>query len=217
MTGPESNKIFAAFLIAGITAYLAAFVGDKLVYPKKLETNAVEIEGAELAAAGATAVLMPEPIMHLIANADIAQGERLSRACAACHTFNNGGATMIGPNLWNTFGNKKAHIDGFAYSAGLSQMAGNWGYNELNWFLWRPKTYISDTKMNYIGLRKPEDRAAMIAWLRTLSDSPKPLPTQAQIDAEKAELSPPEPEETADAADAADAVGAVGESDTAQN
>ncbi|MFN3700599.1 MAG: c-type cytochrome [Alphaproteobacteria bacterium] len=214
MTGPESNKIFAAFLIAGITAYLAAFVGDKLVYPKKLETNAVEIEGAELEAAGATAVLMPEPIMHLIANADIAQGERLSRACAACHTFNSGGATMIGPNLWDTFGNRKAHIDGFAYSNTLAEMQGNWGYNELNWFLWRPRVYVEGTKMNYIGLRRPEDRAAMIAWLRTLSNSPKPLPTQAQIDAEKAELSPPEPEETAEATESSTT---DGESDTAQN
>ena len=49
MTGPQSNKIFAALLIAGITAYLSAFVADKLIHPKELEEDAVAIEGGEVA------------------------------------------------------------------------------------------------------------------------------------------------------------------------
>lgn len=199
MTGPDSNKIFAALLIAGITAYLSAFIADQLIYPKKLDAHAVEIEGGAVSAGGSGAVDLPEPIMHLIASADVAQGEKLSRACAACHSFDNGGPDKIGPNLWNVFGGKKAHVDGFAYSATLASMEGNWGYRELNYFLWKPKTYVAGTKMNYIGMRKPEDRAAMIAWLRTLSASPKALPSDADIAAEKAELEP-EPEEAADQA-----------------
>lgn len=192
MTGPESNKIFAALLIAGITAYLAAFVADKLVHPKALEANAVEIEGGEVASGGSAKAALPESIMHLIASADIAQGEKLSKACAACHSFDNGGADKIGPNLWDVFGGKKAHRSGFAYSATLAGMEGSWGYKELNYFLWKPKAYVEGTKMNYIGLKKPEDRAAMIAWLRTLSGSPKALPSDADIAAEKAELEPAE-------------------------
>lgn len=190
MTGPDSNKIFAAFLIAGITAYLAAFVADKLVHPHELETNAVEIDGAEVAGGADGVAALPEPIMHLIASADIAQGEKLSKACAACHSFDNGGSAKIGPNLWDVFGGTKAHASGFAYSDTLANMEGNWGYKELNYFLWKPKVYVEGTKMNYIGLKKPEDRAAMIAWLRTLSSSPKALPSETDIAAEKAELEP---------------------------
>jgi len=209
MTGPESNKIFAALLIAGITAYLSAFIADKLVYPKKLESNAVEIEGAELASGGASSgPAVPEPIMHLIASADIAQGEKLSKACAACHSFDNGGPDKVGPNLWDVFGGKKAHRPGFAYSDTLANMEGNWGYDELNHFLWKPKAYVQGTKMNYIGLKKPEDRAAMIAWLRTLSSSPKALPSDAQIEAEKAALEPVH-EETAETTEEGSDVSAV--------
>ena len=77
---------------------------------------------------------------------------------------------------------------------------GTWTYAEMNHFLWKPKAYIEGTKMNYLGLKKPEDRAALIAWLRTLSSSPAALPSQAEIDAEMAELAP----EMADADGAAE-------------
>ena len=194
MTGPESNKIFAAILIAGITAYMAAFIADKIVHPElTLEKNAVEIDGGEVESGGPAQVAGPEPIMHLIATADIARGEKLSKACAACHSFDNGGPNMVGPNMWGIVGDKKGHIDGYAYSDALLEKGGDWNYDSLNKFLWKPKSYISGTKMNYVGIRKPEDRAAMIAWLRTLGSESYPLPTEAQIAAEKAELDP-EPE-----------------------
>lgn len=202
MTGPTSNKIFAAFLIAGITAYLGAFISDGLISPKKLEQDAVFVDGAAAEGGGGAAVAArPEPIMHLIASADIAQGEKLSKACAACHSFDNGGADKVGPNLWNTVGGPKAHRSAFAYSDGMKNKAGTWGYAELNEFFWKPKSYIEGTKMNYIGMKKPEDRAALIAWLRSLSPSPIALPSAAQIEAEAAALAPPAAEEPA--ADAA--------------
>lgn len=209
MTGPESNKIFAAILVAGITAYLAAFVADKLVHPElTLEKNAVEIEGGEVASGGAMKAAGPEPIMHLIATADVARGEKLSKACAACHSFDNGGPSMVGPNLWGTVGSKKGHMDGFAYSDALLEKGGDWNYDSLNKFLWKPKSYISGTKMNYVGIKKPEDRAAMIAWLRTLGSSSYALPNDSQIAAEKAELDPePEVVEGDQAAEAESAAG----------
>lgn len=195
MSDPESNKIFAAILVAGIIAMLGGFIAKKLVHPHDLDQDAVPIEGAELVAAVIDqGPQLPEPVLHLIATADIARGEKLSRACAACHSFDKGGPNKVGPNMWNTVGAQKGHIEGFAYSDALLDKGGEWTYLSLNKFLWKPKEYIPGTKMNYIGLKKPEDRAAMIAWLRTLADSPEPMPTEAQIAAEKAELSPPEPE-----------------------
>lgn len=183
----EFNKIFAAVLVAGITASFSGFVAYSAIHPKKLVENAYPIDG--VAEAGSTVVAVPagpEPILALMATADVARGEQAARACAACHTFNKGGAQGIGPNLYDVVNGGKAHVPGFAYSNGLKAAEGSWSYESLNHFLWKPKSYISDTKMNFVGLRKAEDRAAVIAWLRTLSASPAALPSATQIAAEAA-------------------------------
>ncbi len=191
MGGIEFNKIFAAILVAGITAMLAGFIADKFVHADKLKENAFKIEGVEVAGVAAKADL-PEPILALIADADVARGQKLSKACAACHSFDNGGANGVGPNLYNVVGITKQSHAGYAYSGVLNQNAEEqWTYEALNKFLWKPKKYAPGTKMNYIGIKKPEDRAAMIAWLRTLSSSPKALPSESAIAAEQAELAPP--------------------------
>lgn len=192
MSSFELNKIFAAVLVAGITALMGGFIAGKLIHSYELEEDAVSIEGGPVAGGGAAKVAMAEPVLHLIATADIAKGEKLSKACAACHSFDKGGPAKVGPNMYNIVGASKGAKDGFAYSEALLETGGRWNYLSLNKFFWKPKKYAPGTKMNYIGLRKPEDRAAMIAWLRTLSDSPKPLPSQAEIAAELAELAPPE-------------------------
>lgn len=181
---------------------LGWFIAEQLVHPHKLKKDAVEIDGAALAGGGASKPKTPDPIMHLIATADIAKGEKLSKACVACHSFDNGGPNKVGPNLYKIVGAPKAGKSGFEYSGALSGMGGAWGYDELNKFLWKPKKYAPGTKMNYIGLKKPEDRAAMIAWLRTQGSAGFPLPSAGDIAKEAAELAPPEPEaeETEEAA-----------------
>ena len=169
---------------------LCGFVAEVMIHPPALETDVVRIEGAPEpgAAAGPAG---PEPILHLIATADIAKGEKLSKACASCHNFQKGEPAKIGPTLWDTVGHKKGGHAGFAYSEGMVAKGGTWTYADLNKFLYKPKAFVNGTKMSFIGLKKPEDRAAIIAWLRTLEDSPPPMPSQGEIDAEAAELAPP--------------------------
>lgn len=191
MNSFEFNKIFAAVLVAAIVAMLGGFISKKLIHPHDLETDAVSIEGGPVASAGPAAAAMPEPILHLIATADVAQGEKLSKACAACHAFEKGGPNKVGPGLWGVVNAQKGHHAGFAYSEALIAKGGAWSYDSLNKFLWKPKAYIDGTKMSYIGMKKPEDRAAIIAWLRTLADSPAGFPGDADIAKEKAELTPP--------------------------
>lgn len=191
----ELNKIFAAILCAGITAMLGAFIADMAFHPHEMEKNAVEIEGAAVSGSGIVKKKGPEPVLHLVATADITRGEKLAKACVACHSFANGGSNKVGPNLWKIVGKNKGAKPDFNYSDALKNFSGSWGYAELNKFLWKPKAYVPGTKMNYIGLKKPEDRAAMIAWLRTLGSTSKPLPSKAEIAAEKAELAPPEVDE----------------------
>ncbi|WP_435640866.1 c-type cytochrome [Micavibrio aeruginosavorus] len=204
MDNMEFNKIFAAVLVAGIVASLTGFISHTVIHPHKLHDNAYKIEGVvEDGAAGVAAPTGPQPILAMLASADVARGEQAAKACAACHSFNKGGANGIGPNLYGIVNANKAHLAGFAYSDGMKAKGGKWDYDSLNHMLWKPKAYIADTKMNFIGLKKPEDRAAVIAWLRTLSDSPAGLPSASQISAEEAELAPPAP--AAEAAPAADA------------
>lgn len=174
----EFNKIFAAVLVAGILAMFTGFLAEHIVHEPKLEEEAYIIEVAEGGAAGAAEAQPqgPEPIQAMLASASVEKGEKLSRACAACHSFDKGGANRVGPNLWNIVNNKTAHVGDFAYSDDLANANSTWDYAHLNEFLWKPKKVYSGTKMNFIGLKKAEDRAALIAWLRTLSDSPAPLP-----------------------------------------
>ena len=200
MSGLEFNKVFAAVLVAGIVAMLSGFVAENLVHPHALEGDAVAIDGeAADAGGGATKAAFPEPILGLLAAADVAKGEKISKACAACHSFDKGGAAKVGPNLYNVLGGPKAHMGGFAYSDTLKGMGGTWTYADLNQFLWKPKSLVNGTKMNFAGLKKPEDRAAVIAWLRTLSDSPKALPGEGEISAEAAKFAAPTNEGTSEA------------------
>ncbi len=205
MGGMEFNKIFAAILVAGIIAMFGGFVSKALVHPKHIEQNAFNIEAAADDGAGGPAKAAgPEPILSLIAAADVAKGEKIAKACAACHTFNQGGPNGVGPNLWGVLGGPKHHVAGFAYSGALIEHGGKtWNYAEMNKFLWKPKAYAPATKMSFAGVKKAEDRAALLAWMRTQSGSPAALPSDGDIAAENAELAPPEPAAEAPAADAA--------------
>lgn len=179
--------VFAAFILAGLIATLAGTASRMIVHPHKLHEDAVKIEGmADGAGAGGPAAPKgPEPILAMLATADLAKGEKIAKACAACHSFDKGGPNGVGPNLWNTVGGKKDHMPGYAYSGALLAQGGDkWTYAELNKFLYKPKEYAPGTKMSYAGLKKPTDRADLIAWLRTKADAPIPLPSEAEIAAE---------------------------------
>jgi len=165
----ENNKIFAAILVAGIVAMLSGFIANKFVPDEELKEDAYPIEVAEAPVGGGPVIeAVAEPIADLIAGADVARGMKLSKACAACHSFDKGGPNKIGPNMWGVYNSAKAQKSGFAYSDALMAKGGQWDVENLNSFLWKPKKYAPGTKMNYAGMRKPEDRAAMVRYLQTL-------------------------------------------------
>lgn len=113
--------------------------------------------------------------MAMLASATAEAGKKVSKKCAACHSFTKGGPNKVGPNLWNIVGGKAASVAGYKYSGAMKDMAANWEFEELNKFLFKPKAYLKGTKMSFAGLKKSSDRAAIIAYLTALSDSPKPF------------------------------------------
>lgn len=166
----ESNKLLAALLVAGIVAMLAGFFSHKIYAPQKLAENVLKVDVTATASSstGAAAPTTAEPIEDLMAAADPAHGEKVAKVCAACHSFNAGGPNKVGPNLHGIVGAKHAHVAGFAYSDAMKSAGGNWDRDALNQFLWNPKKAVPGTKMAFAGLKKAEDRAALIKWLETL-------------------------------------------------
>ncbi|HVR68177.1 MAG TPA: cytochrome c family protein [Verrucomicrobiae bacterium] len=185
MSSLETNKIVGAVLVAGMALLVTHIVADKLVEPHAIHAAAVTVpEGQSGGTTEPAAPAAVEPVSGLLAAADPAKGAELFKKCGACHTAEKGGDAKVGPNLWGIVGNKHAHMEGYAYSDAMKAMADHeWTYEELNAFLASPKTHIPGTKMTFPGLKKVEDRASVIAYLRTMADSPVPLPDQAAIDA----------------------------------
>ena len=182
------NKVFAGFLFAALLLMAGVKIADVMVPHQELAENAYVIEVAETTdiAAAAPVDTGPEPILALLASADLGAGEKLSKKCSACHVFDAGGQNKVGPALWNVVNRPLGASEGYAYSDALAGFGGAWDYAALNAFLAKPKGYISGTKMNFAGLKKPEDRANLIAWMRAKADSPAALPSADDIAAEGA-------------------------------
>ena len=178
MGGLEWNKIFAAILVAGILGLGTSILAEMVVEPEHLEKNVYAIEVADGAPSSETQVAAQtiEPVIPLLDGADVAHGEALSKVCTSCHSFEKGGPNKVGPNLWGVVGGPHAHKDDYAYSDAMKAFPGKWDYESLNEFLRKPTQYVPGTKMGFAGFKKVKDRADVIAWLRTQSDNPVPLP-----------------------------------------
>lgn len=178
----ELNKIAGAVLGSVLALMIVSNVGDILVSPHKLEKPVYVVEGVEVegaaggAAAAAEAAPEDPPIETLLASASVENGQKQFAKCASCHTVDKGGAAKVGPNLYGVVGNKHGHAEGFAYSDAIKGIAGPWDYKALYEFIRNPKAYAPGTKMGFAGLKKPQDRADLIAYLRTQADTPVPLP-----------------------------------------
>jgi cytochrome c len=113
----------------------------------------------------------------LLASADPAKGSEAAKACAGCHKFDKGGANGTGPALWDLVERPIGGHAGYAYSEVLAgKTAEKWTYDNLNAFLKDPKKWAPGTKMA-IKVASDEKRANLIAYLASLSDSPKPFPS----------------------------------------
>ncbi len=175
MDSLEVNKGIAAVLVAGIAFMGATMLSDALVHPVLLEKLAIAIKGAP--AAGGPAEIPDPPVEQLLQTADPAKGQAdTQRLCVSCHSFNEGGHALVGPNLYGVVGGPHAHMPGYAYSAAIKAKTGPWTFDELYQWLKKPSAYAPGTKMSFAGDSDPKQRADIIDYLRTLSPTPLPLP-----------------------------------------
>lgn len=184
MNGLELNKIAAAILVGGIVALGAGILADALYAPEKPKARGYSVEVPEEGGATAAAPAAPVEVELglLLASASIDQGKDIFKKCASCHTIEKGGANKVGPNLYGIVGNKHAHLADFSYSEAMKALHDkNWDAEELYHFLHNPKGYIKGTKMAFAGIKKPEDLAALIAYLNSNSDAPKALPKDLKV------------------------------------
>ncbi len=180
----EFNKIAGAALAA-----LLAIFGTKVLVDEALHVPEPEKRGWVIAtaaqdeAAEETAEVEesdePEvdPIGIRLASADAEAGAKVFRKCSACHVVNEGGPNRVGPNLHGIVGQQVAAVDGFGYSQALQGHGGEWSHEQLDGFLLNPKGWVPGTSMGFAGLRKPEDRANVIAYLRANTPNPPAIET----------------------------------------
>jgi cytochrome c len=175
MNTMELNKGVAALLIAGLVFAVAGQFGNILVKVVPLEKSAITIE---VASATAAPPEKPKSLGVLLAAADPARGKMasLKNACIACHTFDQGGKAGVGPNLYNVVGGPRAHMPGYDYSGAMKAKGGTWTYESLNEWLTKPAAFLPGTKMTFLGVASPEERADIIAYLRSLTPDAPPLP-----------------------------------------
>jgi len=178
----EINKIIAAVLLTALIVIGIGKFTDILFHVEKPEQSAYKIEGLEVATTSVTKddaedkLAEVVDIKALLAMGDLGHGEKVFKKCSACHQIAADGKNMIGPNLWGVIGRTAGSISDYKYSKAMVAYAKEWSYEEMNSYLIKPQAYIKGTKMAFAGLRKEKDRASVILYMNSKSNSPKPLP-----------------------------------------
>ncbi|MEQ8451731.1 MAG: cytochrome c family protein [Nitratireductor sp.] len=177
----ELNKLLGGLLGAAFVVFTIGIVSDSIFASPAPENAGYAIEVAEEeGGGGGPAAPEIEPIAVRLASADAGAGESVYKKCAACHTADKGGANKVGPNLWDIVNRPIASHEGFSYSGAMQEFAQDgtvvWDYQHLDDFLASPKGLVKGTAMGFAGIKKPDQRADLIAYLHTLSDNPAPLP-----------------------------------------
>lgn len=179
------NKIFGAVLATGLAIVGLKELSNGIFAPEQPAKPGYLVEAELEAGEGAAAAEVPPDWGTVLPTADVAAGEAVFAKCKSCHVADAGNANGTGPGLHAVVGRKPASHAGFAYSPAMAAYAGEhpvWTYDELNEFLKAPQRHLPGTKMTFVGLKKPEERIAVIAYLRAQGGTlalPAPDPSRA--------------------------------------
>ena len=174
------NKIIVSILLALILILGINKIADTIYYVNKPEKSAYQVAGITTAASNKNSETSSQgestqDIMALFASTSSADGKKIFKKCAACHSISEGGKNKIGPTLWGVLGRPAGSVADYKYSKAMAAYGKNWSFEEMNGFLIKPKDWIKGTKMSFAGLKKAKDRAAVILYMNENTNSPLPL------------------------------------------
>jgi len=175
------NKIAGAVLATAL-GYMVLSKLPAIFMPEADASIAYKVGSIEASTSDEAPVDLPFPQADWVAAMDEARGAKVFKKCVSCHNVDEGGANGTGPALWGVVGTDKAVKAGFNYSSALTGLEGDWSYEALDAFLEKPSAYASGTKMSFIGLKKPADRAAVIEYMRVNGSADLPRPVAAVVE-----------------------------------
>jgi len=164
--------VFAIILVLGINK-----ITDVIFYVEKPEKSAYQVANVTTSASTTSAETSSANsdtgnIMALFASTSAAEGAKVFKKCAACHSVNEGGANKIGPALWGVLGRKAGSLSDYKYSKAMAAYGKSWSFEEMNGFLIKPKDWIKGTKMSFAGLKNAKERAAVILYMNENTNNP---------------------------------------------
>ncbi len=179
----NTNKIAGAIFLAGLIGMTTGKVTEFLydggpkhhgAHTEEARGYSIEVIADANAADGAAApAAAAGDLSALYATADLkAGGDFVNKKCTVCHSVDKAGANKVGPKLWGVYNRSVASVAGFNYSAGMKAHGGKWDAAALNQFLWSPSKTVKGTMMSFAGIPKDQERANVIAYIASMSDSP---------------------------------------------
>ena len=167
--------VFAIILVVGINK-----ITDVIFYVEKPEKSAYEVasiatDASNTSAETSSASSESGDIIALFASTSSAEGAKVFKKCAACHSIAEGGKNKIGPALWGVLGRQAGSVSDYKYSKAMAALGKTWSFDEMNSFLIKPKDWIKGTKMSFAGLKNAKERAAVILYMNENTDNPLPL------------------------------------------
>jgi len=173
------NKIIVSIILAIILVIGINKITEVIYNVKKPEKSVYQVANTGTSTTSATETdsgsFQAEDIMALFASANIADGEKAFKKCAACHSIAKGGANKIGPALYNVIGRQAGSLSDYKYSKGMITYGKKWTPKELDGFLTKPKDWVKGTKMSFAGIKNPKERAALILYMNKNTDKPLSL------------------------------------------
>ena len=175
------NKILGACLVTGLVIMGVRYGSDAIYGSKPLAKPGYAIEVADTGDAGGAAEVVDTPPDWgtVLPTANVDAGSKTFVKCQACHNNLQGGPNMTGPNLWGVVGRPTASHPGMSYSDAMlahAKDSPNWTYDQLYMFLANPQKWVKGTKMTFAGVKKPQDRIDLIAYLRSQGSTGYPIP-----------------------------------------